>query len=79
MDFPQRIIGNLDYVVRNRLKDDIEFVSYYDNRQLPLYRKWACEETKFEDKGDAMMRAKSMTRQLSEAMDAYDSRPTGHD
>ena len=42
----RRIIGNLDYVVRNRLKDDIEFVSFYDNRQLPLYRKWAWEETK---------------------------------
>ena len=42
----RRIIGNLDYVVRNRLKDDIEFVSYYDNRQLPLYRKWAWEEAK---------------------------------
>ena len=42
----RRIIGNLDYVVRNRLKDDIEFVSYYDNRQLPLYRKWAWEEEK---------------------------------
>ena len=42
----RRIIGNLDYAVRNRLKDDIEFVSYYDNRQLPLYREWAWEETK---------------------------------
>ena len=42
----RRIIGNLEYVVRNRLKDDIEFVSYYDNRQLPLYRKWAWEEEK---------------------------------
>ena len=42
----RRIIGNLDYVVRNRLKDDIEFVSFYDNRQLPLYRKWAWEESK---------------------------------
>ena len=42
----RRIIGNLDYVVRNRLKGDIEFVSYYDNRQLPLSRKWAWEETK---------------------------------
>ena len=42
----RRIIGNLDYVVRNRQKDDIEFVSYYDNRQLPLYRKWAWEEEK---------------------------------
>ena len=42
----RRIIGNLDYVVRNRLKDDNGFVSYYDNRQLPLYRKWAWEESK---------------------------------
>ena len=42
----RRIIGNLDYVVRNRLKDDIEFVSFYDNRQLPLYREWAWEDEK---------------------------------
>ena len=42
----RRIIENLDYVVRNRLKDDIEFVSHYDNQQLPLYRKWAWEEEK---------------------------------
>ena len=42
----RRIIGNLDYVVRNRLKDDIKLPSYYDNRQLPLYRKWAWEEEK---------------------------------
>ena len=32
----RRIIGNLDCLVRNRLKDDIAFASYYDNRQLPL-------------------------------------------
>ena len=42
----RRIIGNLDYVVRNRLKDDIKLPSYYDNRQLPLYREWAWEEEK---------------------------------
>ena len=42
----RRIIGNLDCLVRNRLKDDIAFASYYDNRQLPLYREWAWEETK---------------------------------
>ena len=42
----RRIVGNLDYVVRNRLKDDIRFISYYDNRQLSLYRKWAWEEEK---------------------------------
>lgn len=42
----RRIIGNLDYVVRNRLKEDIKFPSYYDNRQLPLYREWAWEEEK---------------------------------
>ena len=42
----RRIIGNLDYLVRNRLKDDIAFASYYDNRQLPLYREWAWEEEK---------------------------------
>ena len=33
-------------MLRNRLKDDIELSSYYDNRQLPLYRKWAWEEEK---------------------------------
>lgn len=42
----RRIIENLEYVLRNRLKDDIELSSYYDNRQLPLYRKWAWEEEK---------------------------------
>ena len=42
----RRIIGNLDYVVRNRLKDDIKFPSCYDSRQLPLYREWAWEEEK---------------------------------
>ena len=42
----RRIIGNLDCLVRNRLKDDIAFASYYDNRQLPLYREWAWEEMK---------------------------------
>ena len=41
----RRIIGNLDYVVQHRL-EDVEFVSYYDNQQLPLYRKWAWEEAK---------------------------------
>ena len=42
----RRIIGNLEYVVQNRLKDDIALTSYYDNRQLPLYREWALEEEK---------------------------------
>jgi len=42
----RRIIGNLDYVIRNRDKEDIAFVSVYDNEQLPLYRKWALEEEK---------------------------------
>ena len=42
----RRIIENLEYVLRNRLKDGIELSSYYDNRQLPLYRKWAWEEEK---------------------------------
>jgi len=42
----RRIIGNLDYVVQNRDKADIEFVSFYDKQQLPLYRKWAWEEEK---------------------------------
>jgi len=42
----RRIIGNLDYVIRNRNKEDIAFVSFYDDQQLPLYRKWAWEEEK---------------------------------
>jgi len=42
----RRIIDNLDYAVRNRSKDDIVFASWYDTRQLPLYRKWAWEEAK---------------------------------
>ena len=42
----RRIIGNLEYVVQNRLKDDIALPSYYDNRQLPLYREWALKEEK---------------------------------
>jgi len=45
-ELARRIIGNLDYVVRNRDKDSLGFVSVYDNKQLPLYRKWAWEEEK---------------------------------
>ena len=44
----RRIIGNLDSAVENVSKDDAAFDiwSYYDKKQLPLYRKWAWEEAK---------------------------------
>jgi len=42
----RRIIDNLEYVIKNRNNDNLALASYYDTKQMPLYRKWAWEEAK---------------------------------